>query len=105
MIENVEFIVACSGAVATSIVAIVQAIKGNTKTKTLKLAQIVQKLPAIINKVEKLIGCGSGEVKLQLVLNEVQMLCLQNSVEYVEEDFKVEIEKILTTPQKKEIEV
>ena len=103
MFDDPEIIVTCCITIVTSIIAVVNFFKSNKKTKTLKLAQILQKLPNIINQVEKLIGRGSGEVKRSLVLNQIQMLCLQNDIDFVEEDFIAEIEKILSTPQKKEV--
>lgn len=70
------------------------------------IAKILQKLPELINKAEKTFPSGDigkfGPAKLMWVLGEVEKLCLKHEVEYNEDQFTVEIEKILETPQKKE---
>lgn len=93
---------------AGTIIGIVKGKKSSTKTKKLEkvvtFAQLVQRLPEIICKVERLLPSTSevkfGEQKLELALKEVEMECLKNNVEYDEKAFTYEIEKILETPQK-----
>ncbi len=75
--------------------------KKNKASKLVELAKIVQKLPEFIAEAEKIFGSGNGTAKLTYVLNKVQIECLKNKVEYNEEQFKGEIENILSTPEKK----
>lgn len=73
-----------------------------TKTDKLKLAQILQKIPQFIIEAEEACGGGTGTVKLETVLDKIMIECLKANIEYIKEDFKYEVEKILATPQKKE---
>lgn len=66
-----------------------------------ELAKIVQKIPNFINEAEEIIGDGKGLAKLKYVLNNIQMQCQLAEIEFNEEEFKEEVEKILETPQKK----
>lgn len=78
-----------------------------TKYKNfVELAKIVQKIPEYISKAEKLFPSTDtakyGAAKLEYVLKELQLLCISNSIEYQEEALIYEIEKVLSTPQRKE---
>ncbi|UPW40907.1 hypothetical protein [Sigmofec virus UA08Rod_6125] len=87
----------------TTIIAIVKAKKENKKSKLVKLAKIVQQIPGLIAEAEQTLGSGTGKAKLRYVLNAIQIECLKAQIEYKEDEIKVEIENILSTPQKKEI--
>ena len=77
-------------------------LKGKSKReKTLKLAQILQELPNLILSAEK--SGYTGISKQKMVLIDIQKLCLEKQIEYNEKEWIVEIERILETPQKKEV--
>ena len=71
------------------------------------LAKIIQQIPELISKAEKLFPTTGetkfGPQKLEYVLKELQILCMQQNIEYQETEFTYEIEKILSTPQKGEV--
>lgn len=118
MIENVTQWVSLAVTAVTTVTSIVLYFKSRSKAKTIsdydselsaykntvELAKIVQKIPNIINKAEELFPTTGdtkyGPAKLDYVLKEIQILCIKNSVEYVEDAFKYEVEQILSTPQK-----
>ena len=101
MLDKIEIwlpvITAAIGAI-TTIISIIASNKKNKAQKLVELAKVVQKLPEYINEAETIFGTGTGTAKMAYVLNKVQMACMQNKVEYNENQFKVEIEKILATP-------
>ena len=101
MIEKIEIwlpvVTAAIGAITTIITIIANNKKKNAQ-KMVELAKVVQKLPEFINEAETIFGSGTGTAKMAYVLNKVQMACMQNNVEFNENQFKVEIEKILNTP-------
>lgn len=68
------------------------------------LAKIIQQIPDLVQKAEKLFP-SSGDVKfgpqkLEYVLRELKILCMEQNIDYLETEFTFEIEKILSTPQK-----
>lgn len=80
--------------------------ENNKLRKVNTLAKIIQKIPELISKAEKLFP-SNGEIKfgpqkLEYVLKELQILCMEQDIEYQETEFTYEIEKILETPQKGE---
>lgn len=77
--------------------------RNGTLSASVKLATIVQTLPALIVEAEKIFGSGNGAAKLAHVLNRVELSCLRSGVEFNADDFSYEVEKILSTPQKKEV--
>lgn len=100
----IELITTCSSAAITAIsiiIAIIQTIKKGKKSKTVELAKVVQKIPEFITEAEQIIGTGKGVAKLQYVLNKIQLQCQLAGIEFQEQQFKQEVEKILETPQKK----
>ena len=68
------------------------------------LAKIIQQIPELVSKAEKLFPTTGetkfGPQKLEYVLKELQILCMEQNIEYQENEFTFEIEKILSTPQK-----
>lgn len=95
--SGVAIVGAVAGWVTTSI-------KSKKKEKLVKIAKILQKLPEYIKAAEE--SCsnpGSGLIKKLLVLNQCNIECNNQGIEYREEEWSAEIEKILDTPQKKEI--
>lgn len=70
------------------------------------LAKIVQQIPELVQKAEKLFPSTGetkfGPQKLEYVLRELKILCMEQDIEYQETEFTYEIEKILSTPQKGE---
>lgn len=101
MLDKIEIwlpvITAAIGAI-TTIISIIASNKKNKAQKLVELAKVVQKLPEYINEAETIFGGGTGIAKMTYVLNKVQTACMLNKVEYNENQFKVEIEKILATP-------
>ena len=101
MLDKIEIwlpVITAGIGAATTILSIVASKKKNKAQKFVELAKVVQKLPEYITEAEKIFGAGTGTAKMDYVLNKVQMACMQNNVEYNENQFKVEIEKILATP-------
>lgn len=105
MVEKIKIVCTVLTIATTIIISAVNIFKEKNKTNRLrkinKLAQIVQKLPQFIKESELLVGAGNGDIKNRLVLNQCQIECDNQNVEFIENDFKAEIEKILETPQKK----
>ena len=68
------------------------------------LAKIIQQIPELVSKAEKLFPTTGetkfGPQKLEYVLKELQILCMEQNIQYQENEFTFEIEKILSTPQK-----
>ena len=79
--------------------------KENEKLRKVNtLAKIIQQIPELVSKAERLFPT-TGEIKfgpqkLEYVLKELQILCMEANIEYQESEFTYEIEKILETPQK-----
>ena len=105
MTNDVNFwisIVTTAIGIITTIITIIANKSKSKSQKLVELAKIVQKLPGYIQEAETIFGTGTGTAKMAYVLNKVQLDCIQNKVEYSEEQFKGEIENILSTPAKKE---
>lgn len=105
MVNDPNFWISIATTAIGIITTIISIITNKSKTKSQKLvelAKIVQKLPGYIQEAETIFGAGTGTAKMAYVLNKVQLDCIQNKVEYNEEQFKGEIENILSTPKKKE---
>lgn len=106
---DIQSIIQIGAGIATTVVtAVVYATKvhkcktRNEKLATInKYAQIVQMIPTMINEAEKNVGAGNGELKKTLVLQNIQLKCAEKGIEYKNDEFEQEIEKILETPQKK----
>lgn len=103
MVQDITFWTTIAGAAGSIIATIISIIKSTQKSKNeklVKLAKVVKELPQYITESEQIFGAGHGTAKLAYVLNKVQMQCITHQIEYNEDDFKYEIEKILDTPQK-----
>ena len=103
MIETITTWCSIAITAATTIIALIKIKKSNKQTKLVSLAKIVQKIPEYIKEAESIFGSKTGQAKLRYVLNSLQVECLKANIEYQEEELKVEIENILSTPEKKEI--
>lgn len=104
MIEDITFwttIATTAISIITTVISVFANKNKNKSQKLVELAKIVQKLPGYIQEAETIFGAGTGTAKMAYVLNKVQLDCITNKVEYNEEQFKGEIENILTTPEKK----
>lgn len=104
-----EIITTGTSLLITITTIIIAKIKGSksSKEKTeaekkVEITKIIQKLPFYIMESEEIFGAGTGKAKKQYVLNYIQIDCIKACIEYVEENWETEIEKILLTPQKKE---
>ena len=78
----------------------------NKLEKIKRTAQILQNIPNYINEAEHLLKDEAstkkwGVTKLEIVLNKIKYDCIKNEVEFNEYEYASEIEKILSTPQKK----
>ena len=104
MFETITTIASLAITAVSIIVAITKGLKTGKSQKIVDYAKIVKKIPDYINEAEQVLGEKQGAAKLQYVLNKLHIECLQNEVEYIELDLMYEVEKILTTPQKKEKE-
>lgn len=98
-----------TGIVVTVVTTVIYVIKihksknRNEKLSTInKYAQIIQKIPSMITEAEQSVGAGNGTLKKTLVLQNIQLQCAEKGIEYKNDEFTQEIEKILETPQKKE---
>lgn len=101
MIQDITFwttIIGAAGSIVGTVISIIKSTQKNKSQKIVELAKIVQDLPKYINESEQIFGSGTGTAKLAYVLNKVQMQCMVNGVEYDEQGFTTEIEKILATP-------
>lgn len=92
--------------IAYTVFTVLKIKKSNNKTEVAetlnKYAEIVKQIPTMINNAENSVGAGNGALKKTLVLQQIQLLCAEKGIEYKNEEFSQEIEKMLTTPQKKE---
>lgn len=76
--------------------------------KNVKLIDVYQKvmeIPNLVAEAEEIYpGSGLGSLKLQYVLNKLEISCVKSGIDYeaFEEDFKLQIEEVLSAPQKKE---
>lgn len=105
MVNDPNFWISIATTAIGIITTIISIVTNKSKTKSQKLvelAKIVQKLPGYIQEAETIFGAGTGTAKMAYVLNKIQLDCITNKVEYNEEQFKGEIENILSTPKKKE---
>lgn len=118
MLENIYNYASLAITIVTTIIAIVKLVQAKKSSGEAKataeeneklrqvntLAKIVQQIPSLITKAEELFpSVGEykfGAQKLEYVLRELQILCMQANIEYQESEFTYEIEKILSTPQK-----
>lgn len=120
MLEKIYNYASLAITIVTTIIAIVKLVqakksRGEAKKtaeenerlrQVVTLAQIVQKIPDFISKAEELFP-STGELKfgpqkLEYVLRELQILCMQKGIDFKEQELTYEIEKILETPQKGE---
>lgn len=105
--EIIKLAISGGVVILTLICSIIKILKEKNKTKKanqiVNLAKVLQKIPEHVCAAEELIGPGNGEKKLLIVLEKIKLDCLKLQVDYEaqEENLKVEIEKILDTPQKK----
>ncbi len=90
------------------IVAVVKLRKCKSKeekqAELINIAKVVQKIPQFINEAETSVGAGNGIIKNSYVMTKIMAECYENNVNYGEhmKEFSAEVEKILSTPQKKE---
>ena len=101
-LNEILLIISAAVAVIGIVYSFIETITKGSKTKRIKLAKILQTLPTYIKEAEAVFGAKTGVAKLAYVLNKINIDCLKNDIEFIEEDWKVEIEDILSTPQKKE---
>jgi len=101
---TIPTIVATAIGVFTSILSLILNKQKSKKAKLVELAKIAQKVSNYIIEAENIFGKGNGTAKLAFTLNKIQMDCIQNKICFNEDEWKAEIERILETPQKKEIE-
>lgn len=101
------FWLSIAGAAVSLLAVIVRLVydykRNGALSASVKLATIVQTLPSLISEAEKIFGSKSGAAKLSYVLNRVEINCLRNNVDFNLDDFTYEVERILSTPQKKEV--
>ena len=94
--------------IITIITAIVKVKQAKTTTEKVRLlnkyAQIVQQIPTLVTEAEEKVGSGNGALKKTIVLQQIQLQCAKMNLDYNEQNWETEIEKVLTTPQKKEAE-
>lgn len=101
-LNEILLIISAAVAVAGLIYSFIQTVTKGSKTKRIKLAKILQALPTYIKEAEAVFGTKTGIAKLTYVLNKINIDCIKADIEFDEEEWKVEIEDILSTPQKKE---
>lgn len=99
--EIISIACACVFAVVSVFVNVVALFKKNKKAKVL---EILANVPCYVSQAEQIFGAGNGQAKLQWVLTKIQIDCVKANVDITEDKAKEEIEKVLDTPQKKEVE-
>ena len=104
--QIVQIVGSSAGIIITIIIAIIKIRNANTTTEKVRIinkyAQIIQQIPEMIKNAETSVGNGNGALKKTLVLQQIQLLCAEKGIDYKNEEFSQEIEKILETPQKKD---
>lgn len=102
-VNVIILIVSTAVSIVGIVYSVIATILKSKKTKSVKLAQIMQTLPSYIKEAETVFGGNTGAAKLVYVLNKVCIDCIKNHLDYNQDDWTVEIEEILSTPQKKEV--
>lgn len=64
-------------------------------------AEIVSKVPEIVDQIESVLPNGFGDVKLGLVLRQIEKLCRASRVPFDEVFMSKQVEKVLAAPTKK----
>lgn len=105
---DVELISAIAYGIAVTITNILTIISNRKKTKecsiannTIKELESLVKLPDQINEAEAQVGAENGSLKKTIVLQAQQIDCQNNTTKFDLEKQNAQIEKILSTPQKK----
>jgi len=101
-LNEILLIISASVAVVGLIYSFYETITKGPKKKRIELAKILQALPSYIKEAETIFGAKTGVAKLAYVLNKINIACIKANVDFDEDQWKVEIEDILSTPQKKE---
>lgn len=99
--EIISIASACLFAIITIITNVITLCKKNKKTKVL---EILSNIPSYVSQAEQIFGSGNGQAKLQWVLTKVQIDSVKANVDISEEEATSQIESVLQTPQKKEVE-
>ena len=99
--EIISIACSCVFAVVTIIVNIVALLKKNKKATVL---QILSNVASYVSQAEQIFGSGNGQAKLQWVLTKIQIDSVKANVDISEEEVISQIEAVLQTPQKKEVE-
>ena len=106
ILENYELLILV-GACILDVVLFIFGVLKRKKCSTQPLESVLFALPTFINDVEKEVGAGNGESKKLRVVNEAlnfywYLTGLKVSqTSYIAQRISEEIEKILSTPQKK----
>ena len=74
------------------------------KNKKAKILNIFANVPSYVSQAEQIFGPGNGKAKLQWVITKIQIDCVKANVEISEDAAAKEVERVLETPQKKEVE-
>lgn len=99
MVEYIQVGISVIVALAGIIISIVTLKK---KGETTKLSGVYSKLPQFICEAEEIVGKGNGLLKLQYVLNKVQLECYRLNVKYDEIEVQQKIQEIGSTPEFKD---
>lgn len=99
--EIISIASACLFAVITIVANVITLCKKNKKAKVL---EILSNIPNYVSQAEQIFGPGNGQAKLQWVLTKVQIDSVKANVDISEEEATSQIESVLQTPQKKEVE-
>ena len=102
-LRELLLIVSTAVSIGGIVYSFIATILKSKKSKSVKLAKILQVLPAYIQEAEAIFGAKTGVAKLAYVLNKVNMDCIKDRVDFNAEEWTTEVEDILTTPQKKNI--
>lgn len=72
-----------------------------------QIYNIFDKVPSFISQAETLFGNGNGERKNYFVMKEIENECIKRKVDFDanKDKFMSTIENILSTPQKKELNI
>lgn len=93
------------GFVISSIMWLFQRRKQGKSLKLIDVYQKVMEIPNLVAEAEEIYpGQGLGSLKMQYVLNKLEISCVKSGIDYdsFKEDFVEQIEEVLSAPQKKE---
>lgn len=98
--NNKDLIIASATILINLVCAIIVIVKKTKENKNISISEVVNELlPTLINQAELLFGSKTGETKQNYVLEEIKKITNSKTAVKIA---KIQLENILSTPQKKE---